>query len=83
MVGRKQRTNIEGEKIMKLWVCGQYRSGKIKNVVWDLSGVFSSKKKAISACKDKTYFIGPIELDKQSPDETVVWSDVEYPLNDV
>lgn len=65
---------------MELWLCGQYRSGETPNVVWDFAGIFSSKELALSACRDRNYFVAPVVLDETLPDETVVMPNVEYPL---
>jgi len=47
--------------------------------IWEISGIFSEKEKAISACRDESYVIGQFELDKQLPHESVdgVWYDFE------
>ena len=63
-----------------VWLCGQYKSGETPNVIWDIQGIFSSKEKARSACRNEKYFIAPLELDKELTDETFILPDVEYPL---
>ena len=63
-----------------VWVVGQYQSGEFPNVVWDLSGIFESRELALEACRDKYYFIGPMQLNKQYPHEVVEWPGGEYPL---
>ncbi|MEN6375545.1 MAG: hypothetical protein ABFD75_12325 [Smithella sp.] len=68
---------------MELWLCGQYRSGeKIGEIIWDFQGVFSAKDKAIRACRNRNYFIAPIDVDKEIPDQIEEMPNVEYPLND-
>ena len=64
------------------WLCGQIREAtRIRNrSIWDLVGVFDSEEKAIKACRNETYFIYPIELNKQYPDEEVVPKGAYYPL---
>jgi hypothetical protein len=65
-----------------IWLCGQYKSGEVPNVIWEIQGVFSSKGKALSACRNRNYFIAPLEIDKEFPDETTEpLSGVEYPLS--
>lgn len=64
----------------KLWLCGQYRSGDFPNINWDFQGIFSSKKKAIAACRNENYFIASIELDKELPDESVAMPSEYYPF---
>lgn len=65
---------------MKLWIVGQYRSGSIPNVVWDFQGVFDSEEKAVAACVDKNYFIGPIGLNEAVPSEASAWPGSRHPL---
>lgn len=66
---------------MELWICGKWISGdSISGVVWEYQGVFFSKTKAVSACKNRNYFIAPANIDKEIPDETVAWVGLEYPL---
>ncbi len=66
---------------MELWICGQYRSGEeVGKVIWVFQGVFSTKGKAIAACRNETYFIVPVELDDEIQDEMCEWLGVEYPL---
>lgn len=65
---------------MELWLCGQYRSGLTGDVVWDFQGVFSTKEKAIEACRNRNYFIAPVKIDEELPDETMVHPGCEYPL---
>jgi len=67
----------------KLWLVGQYRSGGsrgVVDVIWDFQGVFSTRDKAILACRNKNYFIAPITIDKEAPDETEPLPGCEYPL---
>ena len=64
------------------WICGQTReaTGIRSRHIWDLVGVFDSEEKACKACRNQTYFIYPIELNKQYPDEEVTLSRGYYPL---
>lgn len=64
----------------QIWVCGKYKSGLFPNVSWDIQGVFANKEKAIKACRDETYFIAPLELDKELPYGTHRWPGIIYPL---
>ncbi len=65
---------------MKLWIVGQYKSGIGKEIRWEMQGVFSTKEKAIKACRNYKYFIGSEILDQEIPDETTTFKDFEYPL---
>lgn len=62
----------------KLWLCGQH-VGKS----WEFQGVFSTRQKAIDACKTLNYFIAPIFLNEELPKEPVTFKDYEYPLVDL
>jgi hypothetical protein len=52
-----------------LWLVCQWR--KKWFFWWDLEiqGIFSTEEKAIAACKNERYFIGPLALDETLPDE--------------
>ena len=65
---------------MTLWLCGQYQ-GSLKTgaTAWDFQGIFSTKDKAISACKGWGYFIAPVFLDMELPGESVIFPNLEYP----
>jgi len=63
----------------KLWVVGQYKKLTSKGVVWHFQGVFDSEKKAIEACEDENYFIGPINLNLILPKGGEVWPGCYYP----
>jgi len=63
---------------IKLWVVGH---GSEENK-WELIGIYDTKEKAITECKNKHYFIGPITLNETAPKETTEWPQLEYPLND-
>ena len=65
---------------MDLWIVGQYVSGERGSVVWQLSGVFDSKEKAVSACRTWEYFVGSVTLNQQFPHETVPWEGCYYPI---
>jgi len=65
---------------MELWLVGQYRSGENPNIVWDFQGIFSTKEKALAACRNEWYFIAPIPLDAELPDEVIQMPGAYYPL---
>ena len=51
----------------KLWLCGQFRpiTGR-----WEFQGIFSSREKAIAACRNENYFIQPVNLDDERSERT-------------
>jgi len=55
--------------IIILFLVGQYRSGRPPYIVWDFQGIFSDRKKAEEACKNESYFISEVILNKECPDE--------------
>ena len=64
-----------------VWIVGQYKSGEFPNIVWEFQGVFSSRSKAVDACKNRNYFIGSTIMDEPLPDETCKLKDSCYPCN--
>lgn len=47
----------------------------------DIQGVFDTEARAFSACKNKNYFIGPLVLNKEYPEERLSsWPGSYYPL---
>lgn len=61
---------------MRLFLVGQVRG----NGAWEVQGVFSSEKKAVAACRTQFYFVMPLTLDAEVPDETTDMADAYYPL---
>lgn len=51
---------------MKVWIVGQLRDRK----PWEFQGVFSSQEKAVAACRNERYFIGPAVVDAEIPDDS-------------
>jgi len=47
---------------------------------YDIMGIFTTKDKALLACKDYTYFVGPLRLDEEYPEERCDWEGVFYPI---
>lgn len=64
----------------RLWLCGKYRLGESSYVVWDFQGIFSTKAKAVAACRNRNYFIFPCAIDEELPDETIIPPEYEYPI---
>jgi hypothetical protein len=65
---------------MRLWIVGQNKGAGPNGAVWDFQGVFSTERAAVVACRDHTYFVGPVELDVELPHETAAeWPGAFYP----
>jgi hypothetical protein len=62
---------------MKLWVVGQWRGD---DQPWALQGVFDSEEKAVAACRDPYYFVGPEQLNVALPHDSAEWPGCYYPL---
>jgi hypothetical protein len=60
---------------MELWIVGK----RIPGMSWEFCGVFDDEKKAVSACLDKRYFVGPATLNALIPDESTIWRGAYYP----
>lgn len=60
-----------------MWLVGQYRSGESGNVIWEFQGIFSTREKAMAACRNVNYFIHEVVMDEEIPDEPLIM-DVEY-----
>jgi hypothetical protein len=61
-----------------LYLVGQW----VDNEPWGFQGIFSTKEKAIEACRSEEYFIYPVELDVNLPDENTLMlaeEGFEYP----
>ena len=56
-----------------------HKVGKCPNAVWDFQGVFTSEERALEACKDRSYFVGPAVLNKELPYDTIEWPGHYYP----
>ena len=59
----------------ELWLVGQWRG----DYEWEFQGVFSSKEKAIAACRNNNYFLAPVYLNSECPDEKRGMPNCEYP----
>ena len=67
-------------KSPKLFVVGKFIRGVSGGAVWEFEGVFDSREKAIAACKDKKYFIGPCLLNQTIKPGVFAWPGLFYPL---
>ena len=70
----------ENDPIM--WLCGQFRKETAFGNVWDFQGLFHLREDAIKACKNKNYFVAPVEIDHELPERIKDWSVIEYPLRE-
>lgn len=64
----------------KLYLCGQFIAETDKGNVWSFQGIFATKTEAEKACKNRNYFVVPVEVGQEIPKETSEWPGVEYPL---
>lgn len=62
---------------MELFIVGQNLDYEAK--LWELSGVFDSKEKAIAACRDENYWWAKVNLNEQFPHETCQFEEYGYP----
>jgi len=62
-----------------MWLTGKNNGEYDGGICWELIGVFSTEEKAVAACLNEYYFVGPVELDEVLPDETVEWPRCYYP----
>lgn len=61
--------------LSRLWLVGRHVRGNH----WDVQGIFAAREKAIAACKNARYFLFPLDLDRELPEETTVPFKLEYP----
>jgi len=62
-----------------LWLVGKFIAETPDGNVWDFQGIFTTKKKAIAACKEQSYFVAPVEPNEELRDETMAFPKAEYP----
>ena len=66
---------------MILWLCGKHTHIDYELSVCEIQGIFDSEEKAISACLNEKYFIGPMTLNEAIDFEKMdTWEGVYYPL---
>ena len=57
-----------------------YVVGKMINYPeWELQGVFDNEQTARDNCLGKSYFVGPVILNKIYPEQTEDWAGSYYP----
>lgn len=59
---------------MQLWYVGRLWNG-----AHETQGVFSTEQLAIDACRDETYFIGPLTLDGTIDHNSTEWEGAYFP----
>ena len=64
----------------KVWVVGRFVAETEHGNVWDMQGVFETEDEAVAACRDATYWIGPVPLGQSLPHESAAWPEARYPL---
>jgi len=62
----------------RLWIVGKINSENHKE--WEFVGVFDKKEKALKACKDDKYFVGPVMLNESCDNGTISWPEAYYPF---
>jgi len=67
--------------MMKLWIVGKVLNPEEGGDRWEFAGVFDDEKKAVAACKEKNFFVGPVELNYVVPEDIATkWPKGYYPL---
>lgn len=71
----------EMKRLDQVWIVGQRSDVVGETKQWTFGGVFSSRDKAIAACRDWTYFVGACTIDEAAPHEVSTdWlRDAHYP----
>jgi hypothetical protein len=64
-----------------VWVAGQITHVFTEGQAWDMQGIFLDEESAKAACRDHTYFIGPMKVGVSLPHETAdAWIGAYFPL---
>lgn len=64
-----------------MYLTGKYVAETDKGRVSEFCGVFSTKEKAIAACKGEMYFYAPVTIDKEAPDDIVDFPEAIFPFS--
>jgi len=62
-----------------VWLVGRRHNPHDDLSEWEVQGAFSTEELAKEACRDWTYFYGPLTLDEPLPHERDVWPGVVWP----
>lgn len=60
-----------------LWIVGQIDA--TDHLKWAFQGIFDTEEKAVAACRDRNYFVGPCILNQERPHENKPWPGSYYP----
>lgn len=70
----------EVKEIDKIFVVGKYMTEVGANIIWDIIGVFDTRKKAEAACITDRYFVGPLPgINMSMTDKREHWPGCYYP----
>lgn len=64
---------------MSLWLVGRWTGSCAASVHWEFQGVFDSRARAEAACRDESYCVMPVALNKEIPHETSDFPHAYYP----
>lgn len=62
---------------MNLYIVGRATDSSVS--AWEFQGVFDDYGKAVYACRDTTYFVGPAILNESLPHDREAWPGAHYP----
>ena len=73
---------------MRLWMVQQFVKGiwnerdqKWDESLFEFTGIFDSRDKAINACRDHNYIVTPVTLNEQLPHERIDMPGAFYPIS--
>lgn len=66
---------------MRYWIVGKWIDCECKKA-WEFAGIYDTEEKAIKACEEDNYFIGPTPMNSSMPDVSIVWPGAYYPLRE-
>jgi hypothetical protein len=87
-LGKKAQKKNQRRRGKVLWIvgyvisCDGKRGTTERNRKWGFSGVFDSEKKAVAACVDNNFFVGPANLNEVPPGpptSTRIWPGAYFP----
>lgn len=62
-----------------VYVVGSLTKETPEGNIWCIEGVYSTEQLAVATCKDKNWFVGPVEMDKPLPEGLNDWPGCYYP----
>jgi hypothetical protein len=76
--------------VSELWICFRWEGRYLDDGEWfsspddqpQFQGVFSSRDRAVAACRDYSYCIWPVVLNEELPHEPCPTPNVEWPNPD-